>query len=85
MEAPRVTTVDLPRIVCDPSLHGGRPVVGGTGVTVKRIACWYQMGMTAERIAQEIGLTLAQVHAALSYYFAHPGEVEQDLAEDSQL
>jgi uncharacterized protein (DUF433 family) len=86
MKAPVTTTLELPRIVRDPSLRGGRPVVAGTGVTVKRVACWYQMGMTAEQIAQEIThLTLAQVHAALSYYFSHQEEIEQDLAEDAGL
>jgi uncharacterized protein (DUF433 family) len=86
MKAPAATTLELPRIVRDPSLRGGRPVVAGTGITVKRVACWYQLGMTAEQIAQEIGhLTLAQVHAALSYYFSHQGEIEQDLAEDAGL
>jgi uncharacterized protein (DUF433 family) len=82
----KAITLDLPRIVQDPSLRGGRPVVEGTGVSVTRIAAWYQLGMTPEQIAREVGhLDLAQVHAALSYYFAHQEEIEQDLAEDVAL
>jgi uncharacterized protein (DUF433 family) len=82
----QTTVLELPHIIRDPSLRGGRPIVAGTGVTVKRIAAWYQLGMTPEQIAQEVGhLSLAQVHAALSYYFAHQDEIDQDLAEDAAL
>jgi uncharacterized protein (DUF433 family) len=85
MDAKAVTVLELPRIVRDPALKGGRPIVAGTGVTVKRIAAWYQLGMAPEQIAREVGhLTLAQVHAALSYYFDHQAEIDADLAEDVQ-
>ena len=35
----------------DPSIHGGRPKIAGTGVTVMRIAGWYKQGLTPEEIA----------------------------------
>lgn len=67
----------------DASIRGGRPVIAGTGVTVKRIAGWYQQGLTPEEIATEIShLNLAQVYAALTYYHANRQEIEDDLAAD---
>lgn len=62
------------------SIRGGRPVIAGTGVTVKRIVGWYQQGLSPEEIAVEIPhLSLAQVFAALTYYHANRQEIEDDL------
>jgi uncharacterized protein (DUF433 family) len=67
----------------DPRIRGGRPKIAGTGLTVSRIAGWYKMGMTPEEIALEYPhLTLAQVHAALSYYHVNRDEIEADLAQE---
>ncbi len=67
----------------DPGIRGGRPKIAGTGLTVRRIAGWYKMGMSPDEIALEYPhLTLAQVHAALTYYHANREEIEADIAED---
>src|SRR5580658_9712411 len=59
-----------------PDIRGGRPCVAGTGVSVRRIARWHDMGQVPEEIVQTIGgqLSLAQVHAALAYYYANQAE-----------
>ncbi|MGL5059353.1 MAG: DUF433 domain-containing protein [Microcoleus sp.] len=68
-------------IATNPGIHNGCPIVAGTGVTVRRIAIDYQMGMSAEEIAREIPhLTLAQVDAALTYYHANKEAIEADIA-----
>jgi uncharacterized protein (DUF433 family) len=65
----------------DPAIRGGRPKIAETGVTVMRIAGWYKMGLSPEEIATQYGhLSLAQVHAALTYYHANSEEIEADLA-----
>ncbi len=70
-------------IVRTPEIHGGRPRIAGTGVTVRRIAIWYKLGSTPEEIADRIGhLTLAQVYAALAYYHANREEIEADIADE---
>lgn len=62
-------------------IHGGCPVIAGTGVTVRRIAVLYNEGLSAEEIADEIPhLTLAQVYAALAYYHVNRDEIKADLA-----
>jgi uncharacterized protein (DUF433 family) len=67
-------------IVRSPDIRGGRPRIAGTGVTVRRIASWYRLGLNAEDIAARIGhLTVGQVYAALAYYHANRDEVDADL------
>jgi len=63
-----------------PGIRGGRPHLAGTGVSVRRIAGWYKLGLTPEEIAAEIPhLTLAQVHAALAYYHANRDEMDAEM------
>lgn len=63
-----------------PGLHGGRPCIAGTGVSVRRIAVWHNMGCAPEEIAKNFGhLSLAQIHAALAHYYANKAEIDADL------
>jgi uncharacterized protein (DUF433 family) len=77
-----VTAIDIGTLITrNPGIHGGCPIIAGTGVTVRRIAAEYKMGLNAEEIADEIPhLTLAQVYAALTYYHANKEAIEEDLA-----
>ena len=69
----------------DSRVRGGRPKIAGTGVSVARVAAWYKMGLTPEEIAAQYGhISLAQVHAALTYYHANSDEIETDLAEEAE-
>ena len=73
-------------IVQSPDIRGGRPRIAGTGVTVRRIASWYKLGLTAEEIAERIShLTLTQVYAALTYYHANRDEIDADLAAEDAV
>ncbi len=72
-------------IVRTPEIRGGRPRIAGTGVAVRRIVGWYKLGLAPEEIAARIGhLTLAQVHAALTYYHANQEEIEADIAVEKE-
>ena len=79
-----VAPVDIGTLIeRTPKIRGGRPCVAGTGVTVRRIVGWMQLGLTPEQIAEEIGhLNLAQIHAALAYYYANKEEVDADMEEE---
>lgn len=64
-------------------VHGGRPILAGTGVTVRRIVIWHKLGLIPEEIVDRVGhLSLAQVHAALAYYYANRDAIDADLAEE---
>ena len=68
-----------------PDIRGGRPCTAGTGVSVRRVAQWYNMGLIPEEIARKFGhLSLAQVHAALAYYHANCAEIDADLEAESR-
>jgi uncharacterized protein (DUF433 family) len=72
-------------IVRDAAIREGRPRIAGTGVTVRRIVSWYQLGLTPEEIARRIGhLSLAQVYAALAYYHANREEIDADLRAEEE-
>lgn len=68
-----------------PGVHGGRPCIAGTGVTVRRIAVLHNVGETPEETADNVGhLSLAQVHAALAYYYANKLEMDADLEAEER-
>ena len=78
------TPVDIGSFITrSPGIKAGRPRLAGTGVTVRRIVVWSQLGLTQEDIADRIGhLTLAQVYAALTYYHANRAEIDADIAAE---
>jgi uncharacterized protein (DUF433 family) len=70
-------------IESSPEIRNGGPCIAGTGVAVRRIAGWHNLGLTPEEIAAKIErLTLAQIHAALAYYHANRNEIEADIAAE---
>jgi uncharacterized protein (DUF433 family) len=71
-------------IVKDSNIHNGRPVIAGTGSTVRAIAIMYKQGLSPEEITGELPLSLAQIYAALTYYHLHTEEVEADIRSDSE-
>jgi len=70
-------------IVRTPGVLGGKPRLDGHRIAVQHIAIEYEwQGLCPEEIReQHPGLTLAQVHAALAYFFDHRDEI---LAESDE-
>lgn len=61
-------------------IAGGRPRIAGRRITVQDIAFQHEMiGRSADEIASEFDLTLADVHAALAYYFDHRHEIDDSI------
>lgn len=87
LENEPVASIDIDTlIVRSPDFRQNKPHIAGTGVSVKRIVGWYQMGAPPEDIAADYDhLSLAHVYAALAYYFANRPEIDALLAEEKQL
>ena len=56
-----------PRIVVDPSIRFGRPVIKGTRVPVDLVIAKIAGGMDTDEVTQEYDITIEDVRAALSY------------------
>jgi uncharacterized protein (DUF433 family) len=79
-----VATTDIGVLIIPASASGkGRPMIAGTGTSVRRVVVLYKQGLNAEEIAAQMShLNLAQVYAALAYYHANREEIEADLAAE---
>ena len=65
-----------------PDIAGGKPRIAGHRITVQNIVVWHErMGKNADEIAEEYNLALADIYAALAYYFDHRSEIDQSIEE----
>ena len=74
-------TIDQ-RIEIRPGVASGKPHIAGRRITVQNIVIWHEwMGRSADEIAAEYGLTLADVYAALAYYYDHRLEIDEAIRD----
>lgn len=77
-----VKTLDA-HIEVTPGVVGGRPRIAGRRIAVQQVALWHErIGRSAEEIAAEHDLSLADVYAALAYYHDHREALDEALAAD---
>jgi|SRR5581483_3187970 uncharacterized protein (DUF433 family) len=75
-----------PHIVRIAGVHGGRPSIRHTGLSVELIVRFYRMGATPEELLSTYPqLTPAALYDALSYYHDHAAEIDQALQESGSL
>lgn len=68
-----------------PEVCGGRATIDGTRIRVLDIWSLKQRGLTPVQMLEEYPLTVAQVHAALSYAYENLAEIEAALEEDDWI
>ena len=67
-----------------PGTVGGKPRIAGRRIAVQNIVIWHEwMGLSADEIATDYDLSLAEIYAALAYYYNNPKEIDQAI-KDSQ-
>ena len=73
-------------IEATPGVSGGKPCIAGHRISVQHVAVLHErMGRTADEIASEYELSLADVHAALAYYFDHRDEIDRSIAHGDEF
>lgn len=72
-------------IVIKKEVCGGRPIIQGTRIAVWAIVGWFHKGYSPEEIHKEIypSLSLSQIYDALSYYFDHQTEIDEEIAANN--
>jgi uncharacterized protein (DUF433 family) len=80
------TDCDIGQLITrDPHFRDGKPCIAGTGVSVRRVIGLYQMGVSPEEIALDFGhISLAQVHAAITYYFANQQQMDKEIRAEEE-
>lgn len=73
-------------IEADLNIAGGKPRIAGRRITVQNVAIWHErLGRSADEICSEHDLTLAEVHAALAYYFDHREEIDRSIGKGKAI
>ena len=69
-----------------PGVCGGKPRIAGHRITVANIVIWHErLGRSADEIATEYDLTLADVYTALAYYFDNREAIDESIAKSKAL
>jgi uncharacterized protein (DUF433 family) len=84
-ERAEIIATSHPFIVRAKGICGGRPIIVGTRTPVRSIVGYHKMGMSVEDILEGLPhLKPVHVYDALSYYYDHQEEIEQDIEADSE-
>jgi uncharacterized protein (DUF433 family) len=76
-----------PHITKTPGVCGGKACIDGTRVRVMDIVVLHEKGLAPEAMLTHYSsraLTLAEVHAALAYYYDHKDEIERSFEKDER-
>ncbi len=64
----------------------GNPRISGHRITVQNVVIWHELlGLSADEIAAEYELTLADVYAALAYYYDHQAEIYKSIKDSESI
>lgn len=72
-------------IVKDEDVMGGAARINGTRIRVSDVFSHYRAGTSPEEIADTFDIDLAEVHAAISYWYAHQEEMDGEQEEKEKL
>jgi uncharacterized protein (DUF433 family) len=74
-------------IECTPGVCGGKPRIAGHRIRVQDIyVCHELKGLSPDEILQAYpSISMADVHAALTYYWDHREEIERQMKEDEEF
>ncbi len=69
-------------IATNPQVRGGRPCIAGTGLRVIDIVMASIFhDRTPGEMAADYSISLAEVHAALAYYYQHKEALDEDIRQ----
>ncbi len=70
-------------IVVEADICHGQPHLAGHRIRVQDIVVWHEcLGLSVAEISADYNLSLAEVYAALAYYFDYKDTIDRDIAAD---
>ena len=80
-----VKTLDR-HIEMTPNVLSGKPRIAGRRIAVQDVVVWHErIGLSADEIATEHQLSLADVYAALAYYYDHRTEIDEAIRDSEEF
>jgi uncharacterized protein (DUF433 family) len=85
--ATTTATSTYPHIRKNPESYGGKAVIDRTGVRVNNVvSIVVKEGGSIDDVREAYpDLALAQIHAALAYYYDHPEEIDAELDANARI
>jgi uncharacterized protein (DUF433 family) len=82
-----MSQAEVGHITTNPCVCGGKPCVAGSRIRVQDIHVWHELqGLSADEIVSRFPqLAMADVYAALSYYWKNRDEIQREMAADDEL
>jgi uncharacterized protein (DUF433 family) len=70
-------------IMINPNICHGRPHIAGHRIRVQDVVIWHErLGLSVDEICADYDLSLAEVYAALAYYFDYKEAIDRDIEAD---
>ncbi len=81
-----MTTLLEGHIEIDPATRFGKPRIAGTRITVADVVIMHlRLGQSIEEIAGAYDLSLADLHAAMAYYYDHRDVIEESISREDAV
>ena len=72
-----------PHIETTQGIAGGKSRIAGHRITVQDVVIWHErLGVGADEIVAEHGVSLADVYAALAYYYDRREDIDRAIRAD---
>ena len=80
-----MSDIKTEHIVSRPEICGGKACIAGTRIRVQDIYVWHELqGLSADEIASRFEhITMADVYAALAYFWDHRDELQRQMQEET--
>jgi uncharacterized protein (DUF433 family) len=87
MSAAVSSSAEKIHVACIPGVCGGKPCIAGTRIRVQDIYVWHELrGKSPDEIVVDFPqLTLADVYAALAYFWDHRDEILRQMKNQDEF
>ena len=82
-----MSQIQTDRIVSKREVCGGKPCIAGTRIRVQDIYVWHELqGISADEVVSQYPqISMADVYAALAFFWEHREEIRGQMAEESAI